>query len=896
MVFDPAGRLYTIDTNTERFNAYDDQFAHLFTFGTPSTIDEGTDNFNQPYQIAYVPDGNGDRLIIGDSDNHRLVVYRPNLANDRLDFLFAIEPFGDAWPRSVSVDPVTNRVAVTDLGTERIWLLETPQLAAFDIKVLTAAGAPLATVCAGTSYQIQFSLAVPAGRGPVSNVVPTLSIDGEPVTDAPVPADVYSGPMSAGSVATYTYLLDMAADAAGDFIIEAGATASTANVLRRQAVMSVADCAGQAPTITATPSTPSQVSGWTPLLEGEALTVVLAASDDEGVQSIEYQLIGQNDPGPTIPPVIYPAPLATSQEVPIVLTEFGYTKIRYRASDADNRWSDWQELELRIQLVQPRLSIEGATITFTVGLPVGVGYQFSATGLPPPITINPSTGLIGGTLQFTSAGDYTVRVTETCIGGPGATCTAGATSFVEFEWVVTDANQPPVIQPLAAPFVVNEGAYFELQIIGSDPDGDNSVFSAFGHSVNNELMVLPSTVSINPATGLISGYFPFGSDTAYHIFVGLGECSTLEPSPPCFVALPGERLSTLYSFTMSVTPVNQRPFAVTPPAQSNAEGQTIAGLQIVGSDPDNDPLTYSAVNLPPGLSIDTATGLITGQISYDAVRTPYVVVIEVNDNDPTSESYTFDFAWTVTNTNRPPTASAADREDAENTPVSFAITASDPDAGETLTFSATGLPAGISIDSSGVISGTLGYSTAGTYHVVVTVTDPNGLFAEAPFTWTVTDVNAPPVITTPGPQVNVEGQTVSVQIAASDADSQTLTYSATGLPPGLAIDSAGLITGELDFTTAGTYPAATVTVSDGVTSRSVTFAWTVNNVNRPPVVVNPGTQNSAEGANISLPISASDPDLDSLTYSATGLPPGLSITRPASLPARLATPPTAPIA
>lgn len=874
-VFDTDGNLYTIDTNTERVNAYDAAFAHLFTFGTVSTQDEGTDNFNQPYQIAYLPDGNGGRLMIADSDNHRMVVYRPNLANNRLDYLFAIEPFGDVWPRSLALDDTSSRVAVTDLGSDRIRILDTPQLAAFDIKVLPDSGT---TVCAGAPYRIQFSLTVPAGRGPVSNVVPTLSIGGDPVTDSPVAEGAYPVPMTMtdGEVATFTYQLTMAADAVGDIIIEAGATASTADVLSREAVMSVAaDCSGAPPVITASPSIAPQVSGWTPTADGQFLSVTLAATDDEGVQSIEYQLFGQNDPGGTIPPVTFTAPFQTAQQVTLPLPEFGYTKIRYRASDNGNRWSEWQELELRIQPVLSRLSLEGSTQTFSIGLPIGTGYQFSATGLPPPLTIDPNTGQIGGTLLFTSADNYTVRVTETCIGGPGATCTVGATSWVEFAWVVTNANQPPVVEALTEPFVVDEGAQFVLPITGYDPDGDPSVFTMFGHSVTNPLFVLPQTISIHPVTGVISGYFPFGSDTEYQIFVGLGECTTLEPAPPCYEVLPGERLATLYKFTIGVTPVNQPPFAVTPQPQANGEGDTIA-LQIVGSDPDNEALTYTAQNLPPGLSINQATGLISGQVGYEAVRTPYVVVIEVNDTDAVSAAYTFDFSWTIADTNRPPTASAADRTDAETDSVSFSITSSDPD-GDALSFSATGLPADISIHpTSGVISGTLGYASAATYNVVVTVSD-GSLTATAPFVWTVTNTNAPPTITTPGNQTNAEGDSVSVAIAASDVDPQVLTYSASGLPTGLSIDTAsGLITGSLGYDTAGPY-TVTVTVSDGQLPRSVTFTWTVTNVNRPPVVVNPGTQNSAEGVVVTLPISASDPDLTALTYSATGLPPGLSI-------------------
>jgi hypothetical protein len=67
--------------------------------------------------------------------------------------------------------------------------------------------------------------------------------------------------------------------------------------------------------------------------------------------------------------------------------------------------------------------------------------------------------------------------------------------------------------------------------------------------------------------------------------------------------------------------------------------------------------------------------------------------------------------------------------------VSLQISASDS-AGATLTYSASGLPTGLSIgSSSGLISGTA--STAGTYQVTVTATDSTGASGAASFTWTV---------------------------------------------------------------------------------------------------------------------------------------------------------------
>ncbi len=91
--------------------------------------------------------------------------------------------------------------------------------------------------------------------------------------------------------------------------------------------------------------------------------------------------------------------------------------------------------------------------------------------------------------------------------------------------------------------------------------------------------------------------------------------------------------------------------------------------------------------------------------------------------------------------------------------------------------------------------------------------------ASASFTWTVTAAapppNQPPQISSPGNQTSAAGATVSLQIQASDPDGGSLSYSATGLPPGLSINATtGRITGTVSSSASGTYNTQ-VTVSDG---------------------------------------------------------------------------------
>ncbi len=161
------------------------------------------------------------------------------------------------------------------------------------------------------------------------------------------------------------------------------------------------------------------------------------------------------------------------------------------------------------------------------------------------------------------------------------------------------------------------------------------------------------------------------------------------------------------------------------------------------------------------------------------------------------------------------------------TAASVQISATDT-AGGTLSYSATGLPAGLTISATtGLISGKP--TTAGTSTVTVTATDSTGPSGTTSFTWTVSAAAGNTVtVTSPGSQTGTVGTAASLQVHATDsAAGQTLTYSAAGLPAGLSISaSTGLISGTP--TTAGT-SSVTVTATDTTAAKgSATFTWTIS--------------------------------------------------------------------
>jgi hypothetical protein len=270
--------------------------------------------------------------------------------------------------------------------------------------------------------------------------------------------------------------------------------------------------------------------------------------------------------------------------------------------------------------------------------------------------------------------------------------------------------------------------------------------------------------------------------------------------------------------------------------QANQDGETIAGLQIVASDSDGDTLSYSATGLPPSLTIDSVSGVISGTTANDASSaSPYAVTVNVSDGtDITSVA----FAWNVTNPVPVVTTPTDQTSQDGETIAGVQIEASDPD-GDTLSYSATGLPPSLTIDSvSGLISGTIdaNASTGSPYSVTVNVSDGTDTTSVS-FSWAINPVvaNTPPDVTPIADQTSAEGDSVSLQVTATDGDGDTLSYSATGLPLDLTIAPAtGLISGTVAAGASASSPySVTVSVSDGSATTDVTFAWTVTAVVAP---------------------------------------------------------------
>jgi hypothetical protein len=140
----------------------------------------------------------------------------------------------------------------------------------------------------------------------------------------------------------------------------------------------------------------------------------------------------------------------------------------------------------------------------------------------------------------------------------------------------------------------------------------------------------------------------------------------------------------------------------------------------------------------------------------------------------------------------------------------------------------------------------------------------------------VSSSNNPPVLASIGNKTILEGATLSFTLSATDADGDSLTYIATNLPDGAGFNgSTGVFSWTPAFDQSQVY-SVTFSVSDGSDTDTETINITVTDVavNQAPVLAAIGNKGVDEGDVQYISINATDPDGDSLIYSAGDLPSG----------------------
>ena len=316
-----------------------------------------------------------------------------------------------------------------------------------------------------------------------------------------------------------------------------------------------------------------------------------------------------------------------------------------------------------------------------------------------------------------------------------------------------------------------------------------------------------------------------------------------------------------------MTPANHAPTLVNPGAQLSQDGAMVS-LALSAADADSDPLTFTSTPLPKGLTLNPQTGLISGTLDTGAPQTVTQVTVTVSDGF-LSSTQTFD--WT---TRQLYLTNPGDKNNAEGDTVSLALQTT-AYAGASLSYSAVNLPLGLSLNGAGLIAGKIAplASNQSPWNTTITVS-AGGFSSSQTFSWNISYLT----LVNPGPQTGVAGKNATLQLQGTSPLGDPLTFTATGLPQGLAIDpGTGLVAGFINAAAFSVVPyqvhVQAQTASGHVIGQD--FSWTVSRMALLPLP----EQYNAPGDSVDVTLATTAPNSFILTYSAAPgqLPPGLAL-------------------
>ncbi len=410
------------------------------------------------------------------------------------------------------------------------------------------------------------------------------------------------------------------------------------------------------------------------------------------------------------------------------------------------RRSPWPALALGLLTLVSRAYSQVAIPAATVGaeysyqvttVPAApAGTVYSATGLPSGLSINVSNGRVGGTP--TAAGNYSVTL---------SLLSGGATTNLDVTLLVNPAAGTPAITS-ASSVSGTAGAPLAYAVVASAPPG--------APVTSYNIAGLPPGLTANTATGAISG-----TPTAVGVF------------PVAVSANNANGTGAVATVTITISAAAGAP-VITGPAVANLAVNIPFTYSISAS---NSPTLFAAVGLPVGLSLNAATGVISGTPTAPGSA---VVALTATNVSGTSAI----FSLTINVGAVPVISSASAASVAVGGALSLTLTASN----SPVSFTVSGLPPGIVANTStGALTGSP--TTVGVYPVSVSATNSVGTGPGSTLTITVGDV---PAITSPA----TAAATVGAYFAyAATASNGATSFAVAGLPAGLSATPLGAISG-----------------------------------------------------------------------------------------------------
>jgi microsomal dipeptidase-like Zn-dependent dipeptidase len=415
----------------------------------------------------------------------------------------------------------------------------------------------------------------------------------------------------------------------------------------------------------------------------------------------------------------------------------------------------------------------GNTTTFTVG--TAGSFTVTSTGTPTPtfsetgalpggVTLDTTTGVLSGTPTAGSGGVYSILITASNGISPSAT-----------QIFTLTVDQAPAITSTstATTFTVGAAGSFTATATGYPAP----TFSETG--------ALPGGVTLNTATGVLSGAPAAGSGGLYHITI---------------TASNGVSPNGTQSFTLTV---DQAP-AITSTSTATTFTVGAAGSFTVTATGYPAPTFSETGALPGGVTLNPTTGLLGGTPTAGGVYN--LTIITSNGVSPNATQN-----FTLTVDQAPAITTSGMVTFRVGIGYAFTVTAVGYPAP---TFSETGaLPGGVTLNpTTGLLSGIAAAGTGGVYNI--TIIASNGVSPNATQSFTLT-VDQVPAITSASTATFTVGAAGSFTVAATGYPAPT--FSETGaLPGGVTLNTTtGALSGTPAAGSGGVYNI-TITASNGV--------------------------------------------------------------------------------
>jgi hypothetical protein len=316
---------------------------------------------------------------------------------------------------------------------------------------------------------------------------------------------------------------------------------------------------------------------------------------------------------------------------------------------------------------------------------------------------------------------------------------------------------------------------------------------------------------------------------------------------------------------------SQPPASTTPPSTLTITTTSLAAGTVgaaynspVAASGGATPYTYSAASLPGGLSINSATGMITGTPGASSVGTASVTIKVTDSTTPSPQSAASSLSIKISSAKLAVTTTSLPGGAAGSAYPSTTLQASGGVTPYTWALaSGSNLPVGLNLSTGGVLSGTPAAGSGGNYSLTLVVTDSSTppQTAQAALTLSISSTPTAPALTLTTTTLPTAALNTAYSASLTAAGGVTpYTFSlatGTSLPPGLALSSAGAISGTP--TKAGT-TAFSVQVVDSTTptplSQTGNLSITVNSSAGPSC----GSMSTGNGASLNgyVPFPASN--------------------------------------